>query len=151
MAIPAATARTSMPAATRTSAPPPHALKNSAGDTVAFLINNPAAGYVATPKGGLGTSGRNTERLNPTNNFDVTLAKSVNIKENSSSSSTARFFNILNHPQYVGGYISDVAPIGFTDTAFHNFTIPGQSVFHLPSQVFSSNPRTITLSAKFIF
>jgi hypothetical protein len=127
------------------------ALKNSAGDTVAFLINNPAAGYVTTPKGGLGTAGRNTERLNPTNNFDVTLAKSVNIKEGLKFQLAGRFLNLINHPQYVGGYLSDVTPIGFTDTATHNFTIPSTSVFHQASQVFSSNPRTIALSAKIIF
>jgi hypothetical protein len=127
------------------------ALKNSSGDTVAFLINNPAAGYVATPKGALGTAGRNTERLNPTNNIDVTLAKSVNLRESVKFQLSGRFYNILNHPQYVGGYLSDVAPIGFTSTAVHNFTIPSQSVFHQPSQVFSSNPRTITVAAKIIF
>ncbi len=127
------------------------ALKNSAGDTVAYLINNPAAGYVATPKGGLGTAGRNTERLNPTNNFDVTVAKSVNLRENLKFRFDARIFNVFNHAQYVGGYLNDVAPLGFTDSATHNFTIPGQSVFHLPSQVFSSNPRSITLAAKIIF
>ena len=32
------------------------ALKNSAGATVAFLVNNPAAGYVTAPKGTLPTS-----------------------------------------------------------------------------------------------
>jgi hypothetical protein len=129
------------------------ALKNSAGDTVAFLINNPNAGYVTTPKGALGTAGRNTERINPTNNIDATLAKSLNIKgENGMKLQfSGRFFNLLNHPQYVGGYLSDVAPIGFTSTAVHNFTIPTTSVFHQPSQVFSSNPRGITVAAKFIF
>jgi len=127
------------------------ALKNSAGDTVAFLINNPAAGYVATPKGGLGTAGRNTERMNPTDNIDATIAKSINITERYKFQFAGRFFNILNHPQYVGGNLSDVAPIGFTSTAVHNFTIPSTSLFHLPSQVFSSNPRGITISAKFIF
>ena len=127
------------------------ALKNTAGDTVAFQIINPAAGYVTTPKGALSTAGRNTERLNPTNNFDVTFAKSVNIKEGFKFQFAARFLNLLNHAQYVGGYLSDVKPIGFTDGAVHNFTIPSTSVFHLPSQVFSSNPRTIALSAKIIF
>jgi hypothetical protein len=126
-------------------------LKNSAGDTVAFLITNPAAGYVATPKGGLGTAGRNTMRMNPTDNIDLTLAKSFAITERYKLQFSGRFFNILNHPQYVGGYLSDVTPIGFTDTATHNFTIPGTSVFNQPSQVFSSNPRNITVSAKFTF
>jgi hypothetical protein len=127
------------------------ALKNASGDTVAFLINNPAAGYVTTPKGALSTAGRNTERINPTNNFDATLAKSLNIRENMKVQFSGRFFNLLNHPQYVGGYLNDVAPIGFTSTAVHNFTIPSTSVFHQPSQVFSSNPRGITVAAKFVF
>jgi hypothetical protein len=127
------------------------ALKNSAGDTVAYLMTNPAAGYVTTPKGALSTSGRNTARLNPTNNFDVTFAKSANLKENVKFRFDARFLNLFNHSQYVGGYLSDVFPIGFTDTATHNFTIPSTSVFHQPSQVFSSNPRSITLSAKIVF
>ena len=75
----------------------------------------------------------------------------MNFKENAKFQFGARFFNLFNHAQYVGGYLSDVAPIGFTDTATHNFTIPSTSVFHLPSQVFSSNPRSITLSAKIVF
>jgi hypothetical protein len=127
------------------------ALKNSAGDTVGFLITNPAAGYVTTPKGALSTAGRNTERLNATNNIDATFAKSVTFKENYKFQFSGRFFNLFNHPQYVGGFLSDVAPLGFTSTAVHNFTIPNTSVFHQPSQVFSSNPRSITLTAKIIF
>ena len=126
-------------------------LKNSAGDTVAFLVNNPAAGYAATPKGALATAGRNTMRNNPIDNIDATIAKSFNVTEKYQLQFAGRFFNILNHPQYVGGYISDVAPIGFTGTAVHNYTIPSTSLFDLPSQVFSSNPRGITISAKFLF
>jgi hypothetical protein len=127
------------------------ALKNTAGATVAYLINNPAAGYVQTPKGSLSTAGRNTMRMNPTNNIDATIAKSVAFNEKYRVQFAGRFYNILNHPQYIGGYASDVAPIGFTSTAVHNFTIPGTSVFDQPSQVFPSNPRSITISAKFIF
>jgi hypothetical protein len=127
------------------------ALKNSVGDTVAYLINNPAAEYVTAPKGTLSTAGRNTGRLDPTNNIDVTFAKSVNFRENAKFQLAGRFYNIINHPQYVGGYLSDVAPIGFTGTAVHNFTIPNTAVFNQPSQVFSSNPRSITISAKIIF
>ena len=127
------------------------ALTNSAGATVAYLITNPAAGYVTAPKGTLSTAGRNTERMNPTNDIDATIAKNVAINEKFKVQFAGRFFNILNHSQYIGGNISDVAPIGFTSTQVHNFTIPSTSVFHQASQVFSSNPRTIAISAKFIF
>ena len=127
------------------------ALTNSAGATVAFLINNPAAGYVVTPKGAISTAGRNTARMNPINNFDATIAKNVAITERYHLQFAGRFGNALNHPQYVGGLVNDVAPIGFTSTNVHNFTIPSSSVFNLPSQVFSSNPRSLAVSAKFIF
>jgi len=129
------------------------ALKNSAGDTVGFLINNPSALYVTVPKGGLSTGGRNTARLNPTDNIDATIAKSVGFGPESKYKVqiAGRFFNILNHPQYVGGYLSDVAPIGFTSTQVHNFTIPSTAVFHIPQEAFSSNPRGLTISAKFMF
>jgi hypothetical protein len=127
------------------------ALKNSAGATVAFLINNPAAGYVATPKGALATAGRNTLRLNPTDNIDATIAKSITLKEKYKLQFSGRFYNILNHPQYVGGYLSDVAPNGATSSQQHNFTIPSTSTFDQPSQAFSSNPRSITFAAKFTF
>jgi hypothetical protein len=129
------------------------ALKNSAGAVVGFLINNPAAGYVTAPKGTMSTSPRNSEHMNPTDNIDATIAKNVTLpgEKKRTFQFAGRFFNILNHSQYIGGNISDVAPIGFTSTAVHNFTIPSTSVFHQPSQVFSSNPRSITVSAKFIF
>jgi hypothetical protein len=127
------------------------ALLNSSGQTVAYLINNSAAGYVTTPKGALSTAGRNTMRMHPINNFDATIAKNLAISEKYKLQFSGRFYNFFNHPQYVGGYISDVAPLGFTGTAVHNFTIPGQSLFNQDSQVFSSNPRSITISAKFIF
>ena len=128
------------------------ALKNSNGDTVAYLMTNPAAGYVATPKGALSTAGRNTMRMNPTNNIDATIAKSVVLGESKYKLQfSGRFYNILNHPQYIGGYANDVAPIGFTDAATHSYTIPSTSLFNQPTQVFSSNPRSITVSARFTF
>jgi hypothetical protein len=127
------------------------ALLNSSGQTVAYLINNSAAGYVLAPKGTISTAGRNTMRMHPIDNFDATIAKNLAITEKYKLQFSGRFYNFFNHPQYVGGYISDVAAIGFTGTAVHNFTIPGQSLFNEDSQVFSSNPRSITISAKFIF
>ena len=40
-------------------------------------MNNPNAGYVTAPKGTLPTGGRNTERLNPIDDIDMTIAKNV--------------------------------------------------------------------------
>ncbi|SPE26951.1 hypothetical protein SBA3_1330016 [Candidatus Sulfopaludibacter sp. SbA3] len=81
----------------------------------------------------------------------MTFAKMVNVKERYKLQFAARFFNIMNHPQYIGGLISDVAPIGFTDGATHNFLIPSSPLFGDPSQVLSSNPRSMQISVKLIF
>ena len=62
--------------------------------------------------------------MNPIDNIDATFAKNAAIGEKYKLQFAGRFYNFFNHPQYVGGYISDVAPIGFTSAAVHNFTIP---------------------------
>ena len=90
-------------------------------------------------------------KMRPIDNIDATFAKTIVISERYRFQFAGRFYNIMNHSQYTGGYLSDVAPIGFTSTAVHNFTIPSTPVFNLPSQVFSSNPRSMTISAKFLF
>jgi hypothetical protein len=128
------------------------ALPNSAGATVAYLVNDPSARYVKAGAGVLPTGGRNTAHLRPIDNIDFSLLKRFNVfKENKKLEFGARFFNFLNHPQYTGSRISDVAPLGYTGGAVHNFLIPGTAGFYDPTQVFSSNPRSIQLSAKFIF
>jgi hypothetical protein len=98
------------------------------------------------------TGGRNTAHLNPIDNVDFSLLKRFNVfKEGNKLEFGARFFNLLNHPQYSGSNINDVASVGYTGGAVHNFLIPGTANFYDPSQVFSSNPRSIQLTAKFTF
>ena len=136
------------------------ALQNSAGETVAYLVDNTNARYIGAPKGTLPNGGRNTGMLPPIDDVDITLAKNFNLTEKFRIQFAARVFNLFNHPQYVGGFISDVAPAGTalagtnsstTSTAVHNFLIPTQSIFADPTQAFSSNPRMMQLSLKVIF
>jgi Carboxypeptidase regulatory-like domain/TonB dependent receptor len=133
------------------------ALTNSAGRTVAYLVKNPNAQYIAAPRGTLPTGGRNTGMLPPIDDLDLTLAKNINITERYQVQFAARVFNVLNHPQYVGGFISDVQPATTangndpTTSLVHNFLIPTTSHFADPTQAFSSNPRTMQLSLKFVF
>jgi hypothetical protein len=127
------------------------ALTNSAGATVAYLVDNPNAKYVATPKGALSTVGRNSEMLRPINDVDITAAKRFNFTERVALEFSARVFNVFNHPQYVGGYINDIAPIGATSGNQHNFLIPSKDIFADPTQAFSSNPRSMVLALKLIF
>lgn len=127
------------------------ALKNSAGTTVAFLANNPGAGYIATPKGALATGGRNTLVLPRIDDIDLSLIKKFNITERFKFQIGLRATNIFNHPQYTGGNLNDVAPTGQTSGNVHNALIPSISTFGQWSQVFSSNPRFMQISAKFSF
>ena len=135
-------------------------LLNSSGDVVAYLASNPNARYI---QGGLGTlpnAGRNTAQLRPINDVDMTIVKNLNITESKKLQFSARFFNILNHPQYVAGFVSDVSWAGNTainpqssptTNAVHSFVEPQSGIFMQPSQAFSSNPRQIQLALKFIF
>jgi hypothetical protein len=141
------------PAGTSTVGSGTTALKNSNGDVVGYLVNNPNSRYVATPKGVLPTAGRNTAHMNPIDNVDFSLLKRFNVfKEGYKLELGGRFYNLLNHAQYTGSRINDIAPI-LTNTSgqVHNYLIPGASNFYDPTQVFSSNPRNIQLTAKFIF
>jgi hypothetical protein len=129
------------------------ALTNSAGQTVAYLATNPSAQYIATGKGTLPNGGRNTLRVHPIDDVDMTVAKYVGFgkEDRFKLRFEGRFFNIMNHPQYVAGNISDVASVGFTGTAVHNSLIPSNALFGQWSQVFSSNPRNIQASIKLTF
>jgi hypothetical protein len=126
-------------------------LKNSAGQVVAFLANNPNARYIQAPKGTLPNGGRNTEHLMPIDNIDLNVMKRIAVTERYKLEFAGQFLNFLNHPQYVGGYLNDVAGIGFTGANVRNFLNPASTTFYNPAMVFSSNPRTIQVSAKFVF
>jgi hypothetical protein len=130
------------------------ALTNSAGQTVAYLVTNPSAGYVAAPKGALATGGRNTAHLRPIDDVDMTFGKGFNLGHEGrfKLQLQGRFINIFNHPQYTGGPLTDVAAAGgVTSGDVHNFLIPGNPLFANPTLVFSSNPRSAQIAAKLIF
>lgn len=128
-------------------------LSNSNGEVVAYLVKNPNAGYIQTPKGAIANGGRNTFRLRPIDNIDATLLKRFALTERCKLEVGARFFNMLNHAQYTGSYLSDVGypANAYTAGSVKNFTNPSNVNFQRPDQIFSSNPRSIQLSAKFIF
>ncbi|HZS53994.1 MAG TPA: carboxypeptidase regulatory-like domain-containing protein [Bryobacteraceae bacterium] len=127
------------------------ALKNASGDTVGYLVNNPNALYAQAPLGTLPNAGRNTEHFNPINDIDMTAAKTITFTERYKLQFSARVFNIFNHPQYAGGNISDIAPIGATGTTQHQVFEPQSSLFGNLPAAFSSNPRTMVLALKLLF
>ncbi|HEX6545152.1 MAG TPA: hypothetical protein VF023_02515, partial [Bryobacteraceae bacterium] len=85
------------------------------------------------------------------------LAKNINITERYQIQIAARVFNVFNHPQYTGGFLSDVKPADSangndpTTVSVHNFLLPTSGIFGDPTQAFSSNPRSMQLSLKFVF
>lgn len=127
------------------------ALKNSSGETVAYLANNPNARYIQAGKGAIATGGRNTMHLNPIDDVDLSATKQFNVTERFQLQFSARVLNVLNHPQYIGGFLSDVAPIGFTGNLQREVIEPQTTSFGIPSQGFSSNPRSMQLALKLIF
>jgi hypothetical protein len=117
--------------------------------TVAYVAKNPNARYVVAGLGALANSGRNTFPLKPTDNIDLSLSKRFNITERIRFEIAGQFFNILNHAQYTGGFLSDVA--GSSQINSRNDLIPSKSLFGRFDQFYSSNSRFGQLVARIVF
>lgn len=122
-----------------------------AGDPsiVAYVANNPNARYVLAGLGALANGGRNTLPLNPTNNVDFSLLKRFNFTETIRFEFGSQFFNVFNHPQVTGGYLSDVS-VNSVTTA-RNELIPGDPAFGDFSKFYSNNARQLQILARFVF
>jgi hypothetical protein len=131
---------------------------NSAGATVAvndptvvaFVAKNPNARYIVAQPGALSNSGRNTLPLDPINNVDFSITKRLNFGEKKAFTVGAQMFNLFNHPQFTGGFLSDVSP-NDTHATSRNFLIPGNVNFGEYQKYFPSNARSMQLTAHFIF
>jgi hypothetical protein len=127
-------------------------LFNSSGNRVAYLATNPNAKYVQAGNGAVSNLGRNTFRLPPINNFDISLFKNFRLGESSKSFQiSANFFNAFNHPQYVPGSVNTVDPVGTTGLTTLNQIAPLTGDFLQPGKVLSSHPRVIALGGRFNF
>ncbi|HEX4748393.1 MAG TPA: carboxypeptidase regulatory-like domain-containing protein, partial [Bryobacteraceae bacterium] len=123
----------------------------NAGQTVAYVVTNPSAGYAEAPKGTYPTAGRNTMRFNPIDDIDITATKRIAFTERYNLEFSARVLNVFNHPQYTGGFLNDIAPTGATGTVQHLVFEPQSSLFANLPAAFSSNPRSMVLSLKLLF
>ncbi len=117
---------------------------------VAYAAINPNAQYIQAQVGALATSGRNTLQLPAINDVDVTALKRFTITERFKVEFQAQFFNVLNHPQWVGGFLNDIAPIGYTGSQV-NVLRPQSADFNNPSTQFGGNARTMQLVLKIFF
>lgn len=135
-------------------------LLNSSGGTVAYCAcatgsksdvgTNSNAQYLQAGVGAFANVGRNTLQAPPIDDVDMTAVKRFSITERYKIEFQAQFFNVLNHPQWVGGNLNDIAPKGFTGFE-RNILLANSPIFNQPSQVFSGNARTMQLALKFFF
>jgi hypothetical protein len=124
-------------------------VRNGSNQTVGYLVNNPNAYYVRARPGVYTSSGRNMLAMRPVDNFDISIGKVVPFKEHYKVEFRVDMYNAFNHPQYIPGRPDRV------DSASHsgeiNYLTPGNPVFGLWDQVYSSNPRQLQLTAKVKF
>jgi len=125
------------------------ALTNTTGYTVAYLANNPNAQFIRASYGAYANSSRGNVQTPPINNFDISAAKHLKFGERYTLDFMAQAFNLFNHPQFVTGFINDVASLG--NTGSRNYLLPASSGFLKAKDNFSSNPRTMQLALKFSF
>jgi hypothetical protein len=121
----------------------------SSGTIVAYVAKNSNARYIIAGSGALANGGRNTFPLHPIDNIDMTLKKRFSFTERISFDIGAQFYNLLNHAQYTGGYINDVASRGYTGA--RNDLVPSDPLFGRFDQFYSSNSRNVQLVAHFVF
>jgi len=125
------------------------ALRNASNQTVAYLAQNPNARFILAQIGAYANSGRNIVRTPGINNFDVTVAKNIPLRERYQVQLRADMLNAANHPQYTLGNINSIRLRNTSGNA--NMFIPGNPLFGKWDQVFSSNPRIVQLTVKFSF
>jgi hypothetical protein len=121
----------------------------SAAAIVAYVAVNGSAQYIKAGAGAFANGGKNTLSIRPINNIDFALTKRFNITERMKFQLAGQFYNLVNHPQYIAGYLSDIQPRSFTSS--RNFLIPGNADFGAFDRYFSSNSRQLQIAAKFIF
>jgi hypothetical protein len=124
---------------------------NTAGDPtiVAYVANDPTARYVVAGAGALANGGRNTLPLHPINNVDFSLLKRFNFTESIRFEFGSQFFNVFNHAQVTGGYLSDVS-LNSVTTA-RNELVPGDPSFGNFDKFYSNNARQLQLVARIVF
>ncbi|MCW5978709.1 MAG: carboxypeptidase regulatory-like domain-containing protein [Bryobacteraceae bacterium] len=124
-------------------------LRNSAGQIVGYLANDAKARYIRAEVGAYANGGRQTLPLRGINSWNLAVIKKIPLAESKALELRAQFYNAFNHPQYVPGYLDNVASRAARQT--RNHLIPGNPWFNDPTRVYSSNPRYIQLAARFTY
>ena len=132
---------------------PLRSVRNGVTETVGYLVQNPKARYIQAGLGAYANGGRNTLPGRPTNNIDFNLLKNFAWRERATIQFSAQFYNLLNHPQFVPGFVNRVDNPAVPNNGGNvfNYLTPGNAVFNDPEAIYSSNPRGIQLALKVLF
>ena len=112
----------------------------------------PAFLYLKGPEAGLGAfgnAGRNTFPLRRIDNVDFQILKRFNLTEHKRLEVGAQASNVFNHPQWTGDLLNDVYPNALNNS--RSFLLTGNPQFGRFDQFYTSNPRTTTIVARFVF
>jgi hypothetical protein len=120
----------------------------SGGNTIGYTATNPNAYYIQAGSGSMPDADRNTLAGRPTNNLDLAAYKSFTAFEKYSIRIGAQAFNALNHAQYIPGSVDDVGTFSYTGISYQTIS---SGNFGKSSAAFPNNPRSVQLSAHFIF
>jgi hypothetical protein len=125
------------------------AVAMGSASTVAYVAQNSNARYVQAGQGAYPNGGRNTLPLRPIDNIDFQVLKRIGIRENMRFEIGAQFSNLFNHPQWTGDLLNDVYPNQYNNT--RSFLLTGDRTFGRFDQFYTSNPRSTTIVARFVF
>jgi|CZKJ01.1.fsa_nt_gi hypothetical protein len=118
---------------------------------VAYQAVSSTAYYNQAGKFSFPNARRNTLAFPHENNFDLTALKRINLTERQSVEFQVQALNLFNHAQYMPGYLSDVAPIGYTGSNVLSMLEPTTNTFNKPQAVFTNHPRGVVLVFKYNF
>ena len=127
-------------------------LPNGSSNIVAYLAQNPNARYIQAALGAFANAGRNTQASRPIDNIDFSLIKHFAVRERFKIDLAGQAFNLFNHPQFLPGGSIDNA--NTTNNFLGNtqaYVTVSNPLFNNPTNTFSSNPRLLQVTAKFVW
>lgn len=142
------------------------AIVNQSGDTVGYYANDPSARWVRAGIGVFPNAGRSTFASPAISNLDLGISKGIKFGERVEFRFGLLALNVLNHPQYTTGQVSQANSISDTSAGQRlvleprSDTLGAQSVGanNFPNGIFGnfkaaygSNSRQLALNAKITF
>jgi hypothetical protein len=125
-------------------------LPNGNPNIVAYVAKNSNARYIQAGLGAFANGGRNTEPSRPIDNIDFSLIKHFTMRERFKIDLAGQAFNLFNHAQFLpGGSINNANTLNNFLGNVQAYVTVSNPLFNNPTNTFSSNPRTLQITAKF--